>query len=107
MLSTHILDTSTGTPASNVCIHLDHFLNDQWQRMETLITNKDGRSVFETEIQIGKYQLTFETAAHFQSRGLESFFPQAQVCFEIKDSSRKYHIPLLISPFGYTTYRGS
>lgn len=108
-LTTHILDTSTGKPAVGVSVKLQ----DQHSGFLTLtqgVTNQDGRipDLLPPMRQLtpGIYKMVFETAAYFSRQGKQSFYPLVEISFEIFDNSH-YHIPLLLSPFGYTTYRGS
>jgi len=106
MISTHILDTHLGKPAVSVAIKL--FAEDGTLLGQAL-TNTDGRvSDFGlSEFKTGAYSLEFSTATYFESMGLETFFPKAVIHFYVKDASQHFHIPLLISPFAYSTYRGS
>lgn len=106
MISTHILDTHLGKPATNVRVKLHA---QDGQLIAESATNADGRvSDFDlNQVEIGNYSLEFQTADYFQGLGLETFFPKAVIHFSVTDSSQHYHIPLLISPFAYSTYRGS
>jgi len=109
-VTTHVLDTSSGKPAPEITIILYFFKEDNWDEIASGITNKDGRisDLFkkETSLEKGIYKMKFETGDYFKQRGLKNFYPQVEIIFEI-DSDEHYHIPLLLSPFGYTTYRGS
>ena len=109
-LTTHILDTSSGRPAKNVAVVLEHHFNESWIKIGEGNTNDDGRipgllkeNVF---MNPGNYRLTFETAVYFQLQNIKTFYPRVTVEFEINDESH-YHVPLLLNPFGYSTYRGS
>lgn len=106
MISTHILDTHLGQPAANVAIQL--FAEDGHLLAQAL-TNHDGRVVDFglKDLQAGAYCLEFSIAAYFQALGLETFFPKAVIHFYVKDAQQHLHIPLLMSPFAYSTYRGS
>jgi len=106
MISTHILDTHLGKPAANVTIKL--FAEDGSLLGEAL-TNTDGRvtDFGLTEFKAGNYSLEFAISVYFEGLGLETFFPKAVIHFQVKDASQHFHIPLLISPFAYSTYRGS
>jgi 5-hydroxyisourate hydrolase len=102
-ISTHILDTANGAPAAGVAVRLYHghvLLNTQ-------TTNADGRipAMLPEEFQFvpGVYRLAFDVSTYFP----QSFFPEVTINFEVKDAAAHYHVPLLLSPFGYTTYRGS
>lgn len=107
MISTHILDTSVGNPAANVKLSLEKYINESWQEIASGMTNDDGRHAFDIESVPGKYRLNFFTQAYFQKPNVPSFFLDTPVAFEITDISRKYHVPLLVNPYGYSTYRGS
>lgn len=106
-LSTHILDTSAGKPAEGVRVRL--FKAEA--ELASARTNADGRiSTFLPEgasLQSGMYRLVFELAPYFAAHSTQSFYPEVAISFEVRDASAHYHLPLLISPFGYTTYRGS
>ena len=106
MISSHILDTNLGQPAANVLIQL---FNAEGQKLGEAVTNADGRvtDFGLTEFQAGAYSLEFATAEYFQTLNTETFFPKAVIHFFVKDASQHFHIPLLISPFAYSTYRGS
>jgi 5-hydroxyisourate hydrolase/2-oxo-4-hydroxy-4-carboxy-5-ureidoimidazoline decarboxylase len=106
-ITTHILDTSSGKPARGVLISLK---DAEGKVISCGITNKDGRIADllpnERTLPAGVYRMMFETGIYFSGQGQRSFYPSAEICFEVFDNSH-YHIPLLLSPFGYTTYRGS
>ena len=106
MISTHILDTHLGKPAAHVLIKL---LDQQGKLLGKAFTNTDGRvtDFGLSELTIGEYSLEFATADYFEGLGLDTFFPRAVIHFHVKDASQHFHIPLLISPFAYSTYRGS
>ncbi|MBP6333858.1 MAG: hydroxyisourate hydrolase [Bacteroidia bacterium] len=110
-ITTHILDTSVGKPAAGVLITLEQAGNNNiWTKIGEGHTNADGRLVdfIKPEIVIspGRYKLHFETAAYFEKQKVKSFYPFVEIVFEIRDDSH-YHVPLLLNPFGYSTYRGS
>jgi 5-hydroxyisourate hydrolase len=107
MISTHILDTSLGNPASDVEVKLEKQNGSQWITLTSEKTNKDGRIVFSTPAEAGTYRLEFQIEPYFKRNKLSSFFPEATVVFSISDVNRKYHVPLLLNPYGYSTYRGS
>lgn len=113
MISTHILDTSIGFPAASVRVDLEkHASRDdgragEWTRIGSDATNQDGRAVFPVPYEAGSYRLIFHVGDYFVSKGQTPFFPEVIVQANITDTSRKYHIPLLLNPFGYSTYRGS
>lgn len=107
MISTHILDTSVGNPAADVKVTLEILEGNEWSEIITGVTNSDGRFVFENDNSPGKYRINFFTEEYFQKSKTECFFLQTPVAFKITDTNRKYHVPLLVNPFGYSTYRGS
>jgi|ERR1035437_10159349 5-hydroxyisourate hydrolase len=107
MISTHILDLSSGTPAEGVTVSLEKKSGDKWSILLTAETGKDGRIAFDVSPVAGIYQLCFQLDAFFKKTKHVPFFIQAPVIFQISDLNRKYHIPLLLSPYGYSTYRGS
>ena len=107
MISTHVLDTSLGHPAAGVPVLLQKKNQENWQTLEKGITNQDGRHSFSSAIETGLYQIIFEIENYLKKENKEYFFPVAQVTFQISNTTRKYHVPLLLNPFGYSTYRGS
>lgn len=107
MISTHILDTSLGHPAQNVTVRLESLSGANWKLLASEKTNPDGRITFGVPATPGQYRLTFEIGEYFRNQKIEPFFPVAVVEVHIQNVQRKYHIPLLLNPFGYSTYRGS
>lgn len=108
MISTHILDTSLGLPAANVVIDLEKKdLQGQWNSIAQGITNTDGRIAFECEKAIGIYRLNFHIEDYYKKAGIDFFFLDTSIVFQVLSTDRKYHVPLLLNPYGYTTYRGS
>jgi 5-hydroxyisourate hydrolase len=109
-LTTHILDTSKGKPAAGVSVVLFQQENDNWTEISSGITNDDGRipDLLKKDALLnpGNYKLRFETKTYFYREDIQSFYPFIEIVFSIKDSEH-YHIPLLLNPFGYSTYRGS
>jgi len=108
-MSCHILDTMRGTPASGMKIFLEYKNEDnQWTPIHDGETNEDGRvKDFPSDLQSGTYRMTFYTKEYFQSIKVDKYFyPVVNMTF-ITTPGEHFHIPLLISPFGYTTYRGS
>lgn len=110
-ITTHVLDTSLGKPAAGVAVTLEAHSGAGWKTLASGTTNADGRLrdllPEESKLVPGTYRLRFETAAYFRARGVESFYPHIEITFQVKDASQHYHVPLLLSPFGYSTYRGS
>ena len=109
-LTTHILDTAAGKPATGVAVTLECRHADQWTVVAKGVTDKDGRLnnllAEGHHADPGTYRLTFDTGSYFKNAGTKSFYPKINVEFEITDKSH-YHVPLLLSPYGYSTYRGS
>jgi 5-hydroxyisourate hydrolase len=110
-ITTHILDTSLGRPAAGVpvVLHAKTSAGD-WKELGRGSTDNDGRLrtlLVDTTLAEGTYRLTFDTAAYFANRKISSFYPKVIVEFEVRDAASHYHVPLLLSPFGYSTYRGS
>ncbi|MBI2376263.1 MAG: hydroxyisourate hydrolase [Deltaproteobacteria bacterium] len=106
LISTHVLDISLGAPAAGVTVRLDKEDGD-FRTLAESDTNQDGRISFPVPHEPGTYRLTFQIGEYLRRNGQQPFFPEATVVFEVFDTSRKYHVPLLLSPFGYSTYRGS
>lgn len=110
-ITTHVLDTSRGKPASGVAVVLEKQERDTWTPLAKGATDADGRidNLLDAnhKLDAGSYRLTFGTGSYFSSHGVKSIFPVVVIVFEIHDPSQHYHIPLLVSPFGYSTYRGS
>jgi 5-hydroxyisourate hydrolase len=106
-LSTHVLDTSRGRPAAGIAIRLERREPDgSWTNLGELQVGDDGRANGEFG-QTAVYRLTFGTGPYFASHGQPAFFPEVTIAFRITDAKEHYHVPLLISPFGYSTYRGT
>ncbi len=104
MISTHILDTTKGQAAKDVKVMLEKKEKD-WKEIQTSSTNADGRIVFECPKEIGTYRLTFFVEDYFKNE--EHFFLNTPIVFQVKSTDRKYHVPLLLNPYGYSTYRGT
>jgi 5-hydroxyisourate hydrolase / 2-oxo-4-hydroxy-4-carboxy-5-ureidoimidazoline decarboxylase len=109
-LTTHVLDTSIGRPGKNITVKLLQPVNNGWQVIAQGVTNADGRipDLLPEEKQLvpGNYKLLFETGSYFSLNNVKGFYPEVEIQFSITDGSH-YHVPLLINPFGYSTYRGS
>src|ERR671911_2738079 len=110
-VSTHVLDISIGRPAAAVAVRLRRREGDAWIEVFHGATNDDGRvpSLLPPGADggAGAYQLTFDVGGYFAARGLESFYSHVAIDFVIRDAASHYHVPLLVSPYGYSTYRGS
>ncbi|MEO8720776.1 MAG: hydroxyisourate hydrolase [Ginsengibacter sp.] len=108
-ITTHILDTSKGKPAAGVKVILFQLTND-WQLIGSDVTNKDGRITelpqVENSTEKTIFKLKFETQEYFDENNTESFYPFIEITFAIQNEAH-YHVPLLLNPFGYSTYRGS
>jgi 5-hydroxyisourate hydrolase len=109
-ITTHVLDVSRGKPAAGVLVVLERREGDnQWVEIARRKTDADGRirDLTPGDAAAGVYRLTFGSAEYFKSRGEPCFYPEVPVTVEISDPTQHYHVPLLLSPFGYSTYRGS
>ena len=109
-ITTHILDTSLGKPVPGVHVSLSRRDAGSFSDIALAITDADGRvRQFLPDLPLaqGTYRLSFETAAHFRASGREAFFERVTLEFVVADASQHYHVPLLLTPFGYSTYRGT
>ena len=107
-ISTHVLDASVGRPAAGVAVALSSLDSaDNWLPVESGETDRDGRHRFGAATEPGVYRLVFSTGWYFAVRGVEAFYPQVTITFTVAVSGSHYHVPLLLSPFAYSTYRGS
>jgi 5-hydroxyisourate hydrolase len=109
-ITTHVLDISRGKPAAGVLVTLEHRSGDGgWMPIGHGETDADGRlkTLTPDAIESGTYRMTFDTATYFRERHVETFYPEAIIVFHISDASQHYHVPLLLSPWGYSTYRGT
>jgi 5-hydroxyisourate hydrolase len=111
-VTTHVLDTSAGRPAAGVRVALDaHDGDGGWERLGEGATDDDGRlsGLLPTDRRLaaGAHRLVFDTGAWFADRDVDAFYPEVSVVFQVSDPTEHFHVPLLLSPFGYSTYRGS
>jgi 5-hydroxyisourate hydrolase len=114
-LSTHVLDASHGKPAEGVLIDLHMLQNGERRRLKTVTTNVDGRTaeplLSGDRLESGVYELTFHAGDYFRARGMQlpepPFLDEVIVRFGIGDPAGNYHVPLLLGPYSYSTYRGS
>jgi 5-hydroxyisourate hydrolase len=108
-LSTHVLDATTGGPAWNVSLTLDRRSEDRWHPVGDGATDDDGRcrSMAPDGLDTGVYRLVFDTGAYFTITGAVGFYPEVVIVFAVTEPGRHHHVPLLLSPFAYSTYRGS
>jgi len=111
-ISTHVLDMAKGKPAADVPVRLEHRrASRKWSRMSSAKTDQDGRCVQlvpdGTALAEGVYRLTFDIASYFAACGVEGLYPVVEITFQVRSGESHLHIPLLLSPNCYTTYRGS
>lgn len=109
-LSTHVLDAATGRPASGVALRLsrqDFSPAHRWEEDVGGVTDADGRHRFSSEIPAGVYRLSFATGDYFAATGQTGFYPEVTVTFQVTDPQAHHHVPLLLSPYAFSTYKGS
>ncbi len=110
-ITIHVLDTGRGKPAANVAVILEQADGKEWRAAAKGKTDSNGRidNILPKNkpVGAGTYRITFESGAYFAESKTKTFYPRITVYFEIVDPKEHYHIPLLLSPFGYSTYRGS
>ena len=109
-ITTHVLDITRGKPASGVLVTLEQRATDgSWTPIGHGETDNDGRlrTLTAGPVDAGTYRLTFDTATYFRERHIETFYPEAIVVFNVTDGEQHYHVPLLLSAWGYSTYRGT
>jgi 5-hydroxyisourate hydrolase len=107
-LSTHVLDSATGKPAAGMPVRLEVAGSTGWRELGAGVTDPDGRlkSLGEYPVEPGRYRLTFDTQSWFAERDRECFYPEVIITFAVTDDGH-YHVPLLLAPYAYSTYRGS
>jgi len=110
-ITTHILDVSAGVPARGVAVVLERKTFSDWEVIGEGATDEDGRvrDLLDANeiLKTGDYRLTFDVETYFAKRQIEGFYPQVTIAFTVRGAARHYHVPLLLSPFGFSTYRGS
>lgn len=110
-ITTHVLDVSKGRPAADVPVVLErHVSAGNWKELARASTDADGRVTQLLAVDSlveGTYRLIFDTGSYFKSCHVAGLYPRVTVEFEARDANAHYHIPLLLSPYGYSTYRGS
>lgn len=111
-ITTHVLDTARGRPATGVPVALEmRSADNDWKEVGRGATDADGRLMHllppGSPLVEGTYRLIFDTLTYFRAQNVEGFYPVVTVVFTVRDAAQHYHIPLLLSPYGYTTYRGS
>jgi 5-hydroxyisourate hydrolase/2-oxo-4-hydroxy-4-carboxy-5-ureidoimidazoline decarboxylase len=109
-LTTHVLDTAIGAPGKDISVRLQMPVGGAWQTIAQAITNKDGRIgdllPAQRNLAPGNYKLVFDTGSYFATKKIKGFYPEVEIQFTVFEDAH-YHVPLLINPFGYSTYRGS
>lgn len=110
-LSVHVLDLQTGEPTAGIAVTLEQRTGRDWRQLAAGTTDNEGRvrELFPAgqPLTKGEYRIVFNTGEHYRRIGKPGFFPRVPVEFNVDDTARHYHIPLLLSPFGYSTYRGN
>ena len=109
-LTTHVLDTASGRPAAGLPILLERSVDGRFEAAGSGVTNADGRldaPLISDGWQAGVYRIRFDTGAYFAAQGSRGFYPYVEVVFEVTQPDEHHHVPLLLSPYGYSTYRGS
>ena len=109
-ITTHVLDTSRGRPAAGLKVELHKKSGEEWNSIGVGVTDENGRCsslLGETPLAAGTYRLTFHAGTYFKAQHVETFYSDIPIIFEVRDAGTHHHVPLLISPFGYSTYRGS
>ena len=108
-LTTHVLDTARGAPATGVRVTLDRDTGGRWMRIGEGATDVDGRlkTLVAGALAAGAYRIAFDAGGYFAALGVETFWREVTVEFVVRDAGAHYHVPLLLSPFGYSTYRGT
>lgn len=109
-ITTHVLDTALGRPAVGVPVRLEQRIDgDQWRPLGAGVTDADGRirEIGPGRVPSGTYRFTFDTGDYFAADGRETFFPEVTITFSVTDPDSHYHVPILLSPFSVSTYRGS
>jgi 5-hydroxyisourate hydrolase len=109
-LTTHILDTSKGQPAIGVHVSLCQRHKEEWKEIAKGVTDNDGRIANllrkNAVMELGTYKLHFETQSYFTKQAVQTFYPFVEIIFQVT-TEEHYHVPLLLNPFGFSTYRGS
>jgi 5-hydroxyisourate hydrolase len=106
-LSTHVLDAMTGRPAEGVSVRLDERVEGEWRTTAQGRTDADGRIAALGDPGAGVHRLHFDTGGYFEAAGVATFYPEVTVTFRVADPAAHHHVPLLLSPFAFSTYRGS
>lgn len=110
-ITTHVLDTMRGLPAVGIAVLLERATDGAMETIARGITDSDGRIrdllTVDQALSPGTYRLSFDTGAYFTATGVEGFYPEVSIVFTAREGETHYHVPLLLSPYAYSTYRGS
>ncbi|MFO0619356.1 MAG: hydroxyisourate hydrolase [Polyangiaceae bacterium] len=109
-ITTHVLDTACGKPAAGVPVRLELRQGEGWVELGRGETDADGRlrTLLDGRVlEAGVHRITFDTGAYFRGLDVQGFYPEAAIVFEVRDATEHHHVPLLLQPYGYATYRGS
>ncbi|CAB3406812.1 unnamed protein product [Caenorhabditis bovis] len=109
-ISAHVLDISGGKPAAGIQILAYFQVDDSWKKIGSEFTQTNGRVDWvspNVPLESGTYRLVYLTKPYYNQQGIDTFYPYVEVIFEVKDATQHYHVPLTLSPWGYSTYRGS
>jgi 5-hydroxyisourate hydrolase len=108
-ISTHVLDAALGRPAAGITVSLEQKARSDWLKVTHATTDEDGRvaELGPDDLDTGVYRVTFDTDSYFAATGQTGFYPEVVVIFNLAEEEQHYHVPLLLSPFAFSTYRGS
>jgi 5-hydroxyisourate hydrolase len=109
-ITTHVLDLSHGRPAVDLEVELHKKSGNDWKPIGAGLTDVNGRCnelLGELQLGVGTYRLTFHVGAYYKAHHIETFYTEVPVIFDVRDAGGHFHVPLLLSPFGFSTYRGS
>lgn len=110
-LSVHVLNLEDGLPSPGIKVELEQKVGSEWRALSSATTNEKGRITGlypdGKKLEAGAYRVVFKTGDYYKTANRETFFPEIPVIFEIKNTEQHYHVPLLLSPYGFSTYRGS
>jgi 5-hydroxyisourate hydrolase len=110
-ITTHVLDLARGKAAAHIAVVLEHQAGTDWKKLGSAHTNADGRAENllppGTSVESGVYRLRFNTGQYFDDLRVAHFYPEVIIVFDLAHTTEHYHVPLLLSPFGYSTYRGT
>jgi 5-hydroxyisourate hydrolase len=110
VITTHVLDTAAGGPGKHIAVELERVEHGTWHLVGGGITDDDGRLRTLTPagpVPQGTYRIRFQTGPYFAAQGVTGFFPVVEIQFVVADGAQHHHVPLLLSPYGFSTYRGS